>query len=80
MTSAEGKDTVDLQCIDNIVCSICVNRSLQQLLDYTEDDLEETFCLNFTVRIQSVTSVVKVPDVSCKSCNRKLNMSFLLGH
>uniref|UniRef100_A0A671RAQ3 Probable E3 ubiquitin-protein ligase HERC4 n=1 Tax=Sinocyclocheilus anshuiensis TaxID=1608454 RepID=A0A671RAQ3_9TELE len=27
-----------------------VGRSLQQLLDYTEDDLEETFCLNFTVR------------------------------
>uniref|UniRef100_A0A8C2J9E3 HECT and RLD domain containing E3 ubiquitin protein ligase 4 n=1 Tax=Cyprinus carpio TaxID=7962 RepID=A0A8C2J9E3_CYPCA len=27
-----------------------VGRSLQQLLDYTEDDFEETFCLNFTVR------------------------------
>ncbi|XP_041645814.1 probable E3 ubiquitin-protein ligase HERC4 isoform X1 [Cheilinus undulatus] len=26
-----------------------VGRSLQQLLDYTEDDMEETFCLNFTV-------------------------------
>ncbi|XP_051503790.1 probable E3 ubiquitin-protein ligase HERC4 isoform X3 [Myxocyprinus asiaticus] len=26
-----------------------VGRSLQQLLDYTEDDLEETFYLNFTV-------------------------------
>ncbi|XP_074531640.1 putative E3 ubiquitin-protein ligase HERC4 [Halichoeres trimaculatus] len=26
-----------------------VGRSLQQLLDYTEDDLEETFCLNFTI-------------------------------
>lgn len=26
-----------------------VGRGLQQLLDYTEDDLEETFCLNFTV-------------------------------
>uniref|UniRef100_A0A8C2CBH6 HECT and RLD domain containing E3 ubiquitin protein ligase 4 n=1 Tax=Cyprinus carpio TaxID=7962 RepID=A0A8C2CBH6_CYPCA len=25
-----------------------VGRSLQQLLDYTEDDLEEAFCLNFT--------------------------------
>uniref|UniRef100_A0A7N6A5V6 HECT domain-containing protein n=1 Tax=Anabas testudineus TaxID=64144 RepID=A0A7N6A5V6_ANATE len=30
-----------------------VGRSLQQLLDYTEDDLEETFCLNFTVRRQT---------------------------
>uniref|UniRef100_A0A8D3E7K1 HECT and RLD domain containing E3 ubiquitin protein ligase 4 n=1 Tax=Scophthalmus maximus TaxID=52904 RepID=A0A8D3E7K1_SCOMX len=26
-----------------------VGRSLQHLLDYTEDDLEETFCLNFTI-------------------------------
>uniref|UniRef100_A0A3Q3WPS4 HECT domain-containing protein n=1 Tax=Mola mola TaxID=94237 RepID=A0A3Q3WPS4_MOLML len=26
-----------------------VGRSLQMLLDYTEDDLEETFCLNFTI-------------------------------
>ncbi|KAM8852464.1 putative E3 ubiquitin-protein ligase HERC4 isoform 2-T2 [Synchiropus picturatus] len=26
-----------------------VGRSLQQLLDYTEDDIEETFCLNFTI-------------------------------
>uniref|UniRef100_A0A8C7R9G1 HECT and RLD domain containing E3 ubiquitin protein ligase 4 n=1 Tax=Oncorhynchus mykiss TaxID=8022 RepID=A0A8C7R9G1_ONCMY len=25
-----------------------VGRSLQQLLDYTEDDVEDTFCLNFT--------------------------------
>lgn len=24
-------------------------RSMQQLLDYPEDDIEETFCLNFTV-------------------------------
>lgn len=24
-------------------------RSMQQLLDYPEDDVEETFCLNFTV-------------------------------
>ncbi|XP_063047735.1 probable E3 ubiquitin-protein ligase HERC4 isoform X1 [Engraulis encrasicolus] len=26
-----------------------VGRSLQDLLDYTEDDIEDTFCLNFTV-------------------------------
>uniref|UniRef100_A0A672H1P7 HECT domain-containing protein n=1 Tax=Salarias fasciatus TaxID=181472 RepID=A0A672H1P7_SALFA len=26
-----------------------VGRSLQELLDYPEDDLEETFCLNFTI-------------------------------
>uniref|UniRef100_A0A672ZW79 HECT domain-containing protein n=1 Tax=Sphaeramia orbicularis TaxID=375764 RepID=A0A672ZW79_9TELE len=34
-----------------------VGRSLQQLLDYMEDDLEETFCLNFTVRSQFSSSV-----------------------
>uniref|UniRef100_A0AAR2KL31 HECT domain-containing protein n=1 Tax=Pygocentrus nattereri TaxID=42514 RepID=A0AAR2KL31_PYGNA len=28
-----------------------IGRSLQQLLDYTEDDVEDAFCLNFTVRI-----------------------------
>uniref|UniRef100_A0A674N5A8 HECT and RLD domain containing E3 ubiquitin protein ligase 4 n=1 Tax=Takifugu rubripes TaxID=31033 RepID=A0A674N5A8_TAKRU len=28
-----------------------VGRSLQALLDYPEDDLEETFCLNFTVKL-----------------------------
>ncbi|KAM9325224.1 putative E3 ubiquitin-protein ligase HERC4 [Gastrophryne carolinensis] len=28
-----------------------VGRSMQQLLDYTEDDIEETFCLNFTITV-----------------------------
>lgn len=28
------------------------------LLDYTEDDLEETFCLNFTVRYSHMTPAV----------------------
>lgn len=27
---------------------------MQQLLDYPEDDVEETFCLNFTVRWKDV--------------------------
>lgn len=36
---------------------LCPVRSLQMLLDYTEDDLEETFCLNFTVRGISSESV-----------------------
>lgn len=30
-------------------------RSLQELLDYPGEDIEETFCLNFTVRISSFT-------------------------
>ncbi|PIO37724.1 hypothetical protein AB205_0090820 [Aquarana catesbeiana] len=29
-------------------------RSLQQLLDYPGEDVEETFCLNFTVRISAL--------------------------
>lgn len=29
-------------------------RSMQQLLDYPEDDVEETFCLNFTVRWKDI--------------------------
>lgn len=29
-------------------------RSMQQLLDYPEDDIEETFCLNFTVRYKDI--------------------------
>uniref|UniRef100_A0A674APX8 HECT and RLD domain containing E3 ubiquitin protein ligase 4 n=1 Tax=Salmo trutta TaxID=8032 RepID=A0A674APX8_SALTR len=34
-----------------------VGRSLQQLLDYTEDDVEDTFCLNFTVSFKVFTSI-----------------------
>ncbi|XP_032805642.1 putative E3 ubiquitin-protein ligase HERC4 isoform X1 [Petromyzon marinus] len=30
-----------------------VGRSLQQLLDYPDDDVEETFCLNFTVAFEN---------------------------
>ncbi|KAI5611802.1 putative E3 ubiquitin-protein ligase HERC4, partial [Silurus asotus] len=30
-----------------------VGRSLQELLDYTEDDVEETFCLNFTITVEN---------------------------
>lgn len=30
-----------------------VGRSMQQLLDYTEDDIEDTFCLNFTITVDN---------------------------
>ncbi|XP_052020470.1 probable E3 ubiquitin-protein ligase HERC4 isoform X2 [Apodemus sylvaticus] len=30
-----------------------VGRSMQQLLDYPEDDIEETFCLNFTITVEN---------------------------
>lgn len=33
-------------------------RSLQELLDYPGEDIEETFCLNFTVRISSLLMIV----------------------
>uniref|UniRef100_A0A8C2J7X3 HECT and RLD domain containing E3 ubiquitin protein ligase 4 n=1 Tax=Cyprinus carpio TaxID=7962 RepID=A0A8C2J7X3_CYPCA len=54
-----------------------VGRSLQQLLDYTEDDFEETFCLNFTIteEIFGTTEVLElVPngtDISVNKSNRQ---------
>ncbi|KAI4872056.1 hypothetical protein NFI96_034268, partial [Prochilodus magdalenae] len=30
-----------------------IGRSLQQLLDYAEDDVEDTFCLNFTITVEN---------------------------
>ncbi|XP_051945513.1 probable E3 ubiquitin-protein ligase HERC4 isoform X2 [Xyrauchen texanus] len=54
-----------------------VGRSLQQLLDYTEDDLEETFCLNFTITEDNfgATEVLElVPngtDISVNKSNRQ---------
>lgn len=35
-------------CVSEYV-SLSLSRSLQQLLDHEEDDVEETFCLNFAV-------------------------------
>lgn len=54
-----------------------VGRSLQQLLDYAEDDLEETFCLNFTVTEENfgATEVLElVPhgeDINVNKSNRQ---------
>lgn len=35
-----------IQLLCNLFC-----RGMQQLLDYPEDDIEEAFCLNFTVSL-----------------------------
>ncbi|XP_056147234.1 probable E3 ubiquitin-protein ligase HERC4 [Lampris incognitus] len=54
-----------------------VGRSLQQLLDYTEDDIEDTFCLNFTVTEENfgATEVLElVPngeDINVNKSNRQ---------
>lgn len=54
-----------------------VGRSLQQLLDYSEDDLEETFCLNFTITEEhfGATEVLElVPngeDINVTKSNRQ---------
>ncbi|XP_077073484.1 putative E3 ubiquitin-protein ligase HERC4 isoform X1 [Siphateles boraxobius] len=54
-----------------------VGRSLQQLLDYTEDDLEETYCLNFTITEENfgATEVLELipngTDVSVNKSNRQ---------
>ncbi|KAG7999979.1 putative E3 ubiquitin-protein ligase HERC4 [Nibea albiflora] len=54
-----------------------VGRSLQLLLDYTEDDLEDTFCLNFTITEENygATEVLElVPngeDINVNKSNRQ---------
>uniref|UniRef100_A0A8P4KTN2 HECT domain-containing protein n=1 Tax=Dicentrarchus labrax TaxID=13489 RepID=A0A8P4KTN2_DICLA len=54
-----------------------VGRSLQLLLDYAEDDLEETFCLNFTITEENygATEVLElVPngeDINVNKSNRQ---------
>ena len=47
-----------LPCLICLISFLCqsVIRSLQELLDYPGEDIEETFCLNFTVRISTVYS------------------------
>ncbi|XP_008325809.1 probable E3 ubiquitin-protein ligase HERC4 isoform X1 [Cynoglossus semilaevis] len=57
-----------------------VGRSLQQLLDYTEDDLEETFCLNFTVTEDNygVTEVLElVPNGEEINVNKSNRQDFV---
>uniref|UniRef100_A0A669B453 HECT and RLD domain containing E3 ubiquitin protein ligase 4 n=1 Tax=Oreochromis niloticus TaxID=8128 RepID=A0A669B453_ORENI len=51
-----------------------VGRSLQQLLDYTEDDLEETFCLNFTITEENY-GATEVFELVPNGENINVNMS-----
>uniref|UniRef100_A0A672L5V2 HECT and RLD domain containing E3 ubiquitin protein ligase 4 n=1 Tax=Sinocyclocheilus grahami TaxID=75366 RepID=A0A672L5V2_SINGR len=74
---AHKSDVFRLDVILNLWFSLWVFRSLQQLLDYTEDDLEEAFCLNFTIteEIFGTTEVLElVPngtDISVNKSNRQ---------
>ncbi|XP_064173088.1 probable E3 ubiquitin-protein ligase HERC4 isoform X1 [Anguilla rostrata] len=53
-----------------------VGRNLQLLLDYTEDDVEDAFCLNFTVTVENfgATEVLELVrdgmDISVNNSNR----------
>ncbi|ERE89328.1 putative E3 ubiquitin-protein ligase HERC4 isoform 1 [Cricetulus griseus] len=54
-----------------------VGRSMQQLLDYPEDDIEETFCLNFTITVENFGAtevkelVVNGADTAVNKQNRQ---------
>ncbi|KAG8435258.1 hypothetical protein GDO86_013274 [Hymenochirus boettgeri] len=57
-----------------------VGRSMQQLLDYTEDDIEETFCLNFTITVESYgTTEVRelIPNGTETPVNKKNRQEFV---
>ncbi|XP_053778675.1 probable E3 ubiquitin-protein ligase HERC4 isoform X4 [Desmodus rotundus] len=55
-----------------------VGRSMQQLLDYPEDNVEETFCLNFTITVENFGAtevkelVLNGADTAVNKQNRKL--------
>ncbi|KAE8590850.1 hypothetical protein XENTR_v10018230 [Xenopus tropicalis] len=57
-----------------------IGRSMQQLLDYTEDDIEETFCLNFTITVENFgTTEVRelIPNGAEIPVNRKNRQDFV---
>lgn len=57
-----------------------VGRSMQQLLDYMEDDLEETFCLNFTVTVDNFgTTEIRelIPNGADISVDQKNKQEFV---
>ncbi|XP_075279221.1 putative E3 ubiquitin-protein ligase HERC4 isoform X3 [Opisthocomus hoazin] len=53
-----------------------VGRGMQQLLDYPEDDIEEAFCLNFTITVISGSCCKRTLFGRKKSQEEKLIMSF----
>lgn len=46
-------------------CVSSDSRSLQLLLDYTEDDIEETFCLNFSVKRSNFIWFIRCKAFCC---------------
>ncbi|XP_051779370.1 probable E3 ubiquitin-protein ligase HERC4 isoform X1 [Erpetoichthys calabaricus] len=52
-----------------------VGRSMQQLLDYPEDNVEETFCLNFTITVENfgATEVKELVHNGSKICVNNQN-------
>ncbi|XP_056652130.1 probable E3 ubiquitin-protein ligase HERC4 isoform X5 [Monodelphis domestica] len=57
-----------------------VGRSMQQLLDYPEDDIEDTFCLNFTITVENFgTTEVKelIPNGAVTVVNKQNRMEFV---
>ncbi|KAG9344373.1 hypothetical protein JZ751_011042 [Albula glossodonta] len=52
-----------------------VGRNLQLLLDYTEDDVEDTFCLNFTVSLKDfgATEVLELIPNGANTCVNNSN-------
>ncbi|XP_063291143.1 probable E3 ubiquitin-protein ligase HERC4 isoform X2 [Pelobates fuscus] len=57
-----------------------VGRSMQQLLDYSEDDIEDTLCLNFTITVENYGSTeVKelIPNGAETPVNNKNKQEFV---
>ncbi|XP_018429019.1 PREDICTED: probable E3 ubiquitin-protein ligase HERC4 [Nanorana parkeri] len=57
-----------------------VGRSMQLLLNYTEDDIEETFCLNFTITVDNFgTTEVRelIPNGAETTVNKKNRQEFV---
>ncbi|XP_031812745.1 probable E3 ubiquitin-protein ligase HERC4 isoform X1 [Sarcophilus harrisii] len=57
-----------------------VGRSMQQLLDYPEDDIEDTFCLNFTITVENFgTTEVKdlIPNGADTTVSKQNRQEFV---
>ncbi|XP_044515141.1 probable E3 ubiquitin-protein ligase HERC4 isoform X4 [Gracilinanus agilis] len=57
-----------------------VGRSMQQLLDYPEDDIEDTYCINFTITVENFgTTEVKelIPNGAETLVNKQNRMEFV---
>ncbi|XP_020853826.1 putative E3 ubiquitin-protein ligase HERC4 isoform X3 [Phascolarctos cinereus] len=57
-----------------------IGRSMQQLLDYPEDDIEDTFCLNFTITVENFgTTEVKelIPNGADTTVSKQNRQEFV---